>query len=68
VVPIKRLIEISVQPTILSFATNFFMSMTKKGKIAGLIPFGKRVRAESLVPMLVQVEAFLRCLRKSSVG
>ncbi|MCK9589295.1 MAG: hypothetical protein WC076_07975 [Terrimicrobiaceae bacterium] len=68
VVPIGRLIEISAQPAILSFAATFLMSLTKKGKIAGLVPFGKRVRVVSIVPMLVQIEAFLRCLRRSSLG
>lgn len=63
-----KLIEISAQPAVLSFASNLFMSATSKGMIAGLLPFGKRVRAESIVPMLVQLEAFLRCLRKSGLG
>jgi hypothetical protein len=62
-----RLIEISAQPAVLSFASNLFLSATSKGMLAGLLPFGKRVRAESIVPMLVQIEAFLRCLRKSAL-
>lgn len=62
-----RLMEISAQPTVLSRASNLFMSATSKGMIAGLIPIGKRVRAESILPVLVQIEAFLRCLRKGSL-
>ena len=65
--PIKSLAEISVQPAILSFAAMLFISQTKTNKLAGLIPFGKKVRLVSVVPMLVQIEAFLRCLRKSSL-
>jgi len=66
--PIDRLIEISVQPAILTFAATLFMSLTRKGKIADLIPFGKKVRLVSVVPMLVQIESFLRCLRNTSLG
>ncbi|MFZ4780560.1 MAG: hypothetical protein ACOYM3_34845, partial [Terrimicrobiaceae bacterium] len=66
--PIKSLAEISVQPAILSFAAMLFISQIKTNKLAGLIPFGKKVRLVSVVPMLVQIEAFLRCLRKSSLG
>ena len=65
--PINILVEISVQPAIMSFVARLFITLTKSGKLLGIIPFGKKVRSENIVPMLVQIEAFLRCLRRAAL-
>ena len=62
------LMDVSVQPAYLSFAGRALVSMTSAGKILGILPFGKRVKPENIVPILIQIEAFLRCLRRSSLG
>lgn len=62
------LMDVSVQPAFLSFAGRALVAMTSAGKILGFLPFGKRVTPDNIVPILVQIEAFLRCLRRSSLG
>jgi hypothetical protein len=64
----ETLFAISVQPAIVKFAASVFMSQTSTGKIATLLNRGKKVRAESILPMLAQVEAFLRCLRRLALN
>ena len=60
--------HVSVQPAFLSFAGRALVSMTSAGKILGILPVGKRVKPDNIIPILVQIEAFLRCLRRSSLG
>ena len=62
------LMDVSVQPAFLSFAGRALVSMISAGKILGILPVGKRVKPDNIIPILVQIEAFLRCLRRSSLG
>ena len=64
----EQLIEISVQQTYVSFAGALLVSISSKSKDAAGFQFGEPVRPESLLPMMIQLEAFLRCLRRSSLG
>ena len=64
----EELINISVQQTFLSFAGTILVSMSSTSKIIAKFHLGKPLRPESILPMMVQIEAFLRCLRRSSLG
>ena len=64
----EQLIDISVQQAYVSFAGALLVSISSKSKDAAGFQFGEPVRPESLLPMMIQLEAFLRCLRRSSLG
>jgi len=66
--PAEKLIENSAQPAFLEFALTLLLAVTSGTKSTALFPMGKNIRPENIIPILVQIEAFLRCLRRSALG
>jgi len=64
----EELLGISVQKAYLAFVGTTLVAMSSASKIVGKFHLGKPVRPESILPLMIQIESFLRCLRRSSLG